>query len=126
MLATIHVAFVLHLIIETAASVNFLLRPSATLSVPQPYSHGVIRQYGLLLLSINIIVAVLLYYPIDSASRLIALALAFYHVGPTVRAVSRIQQREVDRGIFENPWLHVVLHVVTGSSLAISFISNSF
>lgn len=81
--------FVLHLVMETAAIVNFLLRPSATLSISQLYSHGIIWQYAPLLLATNIIVAVVLNRAThDALSGQIAAAVAMYHGGPFVRAVS--------------------------------------
>ncbi len=117
-------AFLLHLIIETAASINFLLRPSATLSAPQPHSHAVIRQYALLLISSNIIAAVMLNREIDATSGKIAGALGVYHIGPIVRAVSRILQKSSGSGLNE-PWLHAFAHILCGTCLLVSFISSS-
>ncbi|KAM0802373.1 hypothetical protein BDR22DRAFT_124252 [Usnea florida] len=113
-------AFLLHLIIETTAAINFFIRPSATLSIPQPHSHGIIRQYALLLLTTNIVVIVILNNGAgDTLLSQIAAALALYHAGPIVRAVSRI--RRGDPGIvLGRPWLHVFLHMLCAMCLVIS------
>lgn len=124
MIGIVQFAFLLHLIIETAASINFLLRPSATLLVPQPHSHGVIRQYALLLISSNIIAAVMLNREVDSTSGKVAGALGVYHFGPVVRAVSRIVQRSSGSGLNE-PWLHAFAHMLCGTCLLVSFIASS-
>ena len=112
--------FVLHLVIETTATVNFFLRPSATLSIPQPYSHGIIRQYALLLLVTNIIIAVVLNRAThDALSGQIAAAVAMYHGGPFVRAVSRIRRGEVGDEL-GGAWLHAFSHLLCAACLAAS------
>ena len=121
MIGIVQFAFLLHLIIETVASINFLLRPSATLSASQPHSHAVIRQYALLLISSNIIAAVMLNRGIDATSGKVAGALGVYHVGPAVRAVSRILQNNS----LNEPWLHAFLHILCGTCLLVAFISSS-
>lgn len=106
------VALVLHLVVETTAAVNFFLRPSATLSTPQPHSHGVIRQYALLLLTTNIIAAAVLKRAVhDDISGHIAAALALYHAGPLIRAVSKIR-RGITAGIVGGAWLHALSHLL--------------
>ena len=112
-------ALTLHLIIEVPASINFLLKPTATLPPSQTHGHGLIRQYGLLLLSINIIIGVLLSRSVDLLTQQVAGALALYHVGPVIRAVSRIQHQDLG-GALGGPWLHAFLHVICAVSLAIS------
>ena len=124
MIGIVHFAFLLHLIIETVASIKFLLRPSATLSAPQPHCHAVIRQYALLLISSNIIVAVMLNREIDATSAKVAGALSVYHLGPFVRAVSRILQKSSSSGVIE-PWLHAFVHSLCGTCLLVSFISSN-
>ncbi len=113
-------ALVLHLAIETTAALNFFLRPSATLSTPQPHSHGVIRQYALLLLTTNIIVAVVLNRAVhDALCGQIAAALALYHGGPFVRAVSKI--RRGDSGdVLGGAWLHAFSHLLCAACLVAS------
>lgn len=124
MIGIVQFAFLLHLVIETAASVNFMLRPSATLLAPQPHSHAIIRQYALLLISSNIIAVVMLNREVDTTSGKIAGALGVYHFGPVMRAVSRIVQKSSGRGLNE-PWLHAFAHVLCGTCLLVSFIASS-
>lgn len=105
-------AFVLHLVIETTAAINFFLRPSATLSSPQPHSHGVIRQYALLLLTTNIIAAAVLSRAMyDELSGQIAAAFALYHAGPLVRAVSKIRRGNAG-DVLGGAWLHALSHLL--------------
>ena len=124
MIGIVQFAFLLHLVIETAASANFMLRPSATLVAPQPYSHAVIRQYALLLISSNIIAAVMLNREADTTSGKIAGALGVYHLGPFVRAVSRIVKKSSGSGLNE-PWLHAFAHGLCGACLLASFATSS-
>ena len=115
-------ALVLHLVIETTAAINFLLRPSATLSIPQPHSHGVIRQYALLLLTTNIIAAAVLDRAVnDELSGHIVAALALYHTGPFVRAVSKIRRGNAD-DILGGAWLHALSHLLCLACLLVSFL----
>lgn len=112
----------LHLVIETIAAINFLFRPSATLAEPQPHSHGVIRQYAVLLLSTNIIVAVVLKRAVsDEITEQIAAAVALYHAAPLVRASSKIRKGKSDDALGW-PWLHAVAHLVC----AVSLVAASF
>ena len=113
-------AFVLHLIIETTAAINLFIRPSATLSISQPHSHGIIRQYALLLLATNIIVIVVLNDAVyNTLLRQIAAALALYHAGPFVRAASRIKRG--DPGVvLGGAWVHALSHVLCAVCLMIS------
>ena len=62
---TLHSSFpriifiLLHIVIETPAGLNFIFRPSYTLSSPSYDAHPVIRQYGFLLLVTNILLGLL-------------------------------------------------------------------
>ncbi len=115
-------ALALHLIIETTAAINFFFQPSATLAAPQPHSHGVIRQYAVLLLSTNIIVVMVLKRAIsDEITEQIAAAVALYHAAPLVRAVSKIRGGMSD-DVLGGPWLHAVTHLVC----AVSLVAASF
>ena len=120
---TDQVGFLLHLIVELPASINFLLRPSATLSIAQPEAHAVIRQYALLLLSTNLIVMTFLMRDMDQLSGKVAGALALYHIGPVARALSRIQKRD-SGSVLGGPWLHAFIHVLCAVTLITSFIST--
>lgn len=114
------IPFLLHILIEIPAAGGFFLRPSLTLQTPQPAAHGVIRQYALLLASTSLIAAVFLFQPPSTVSCQVAGALALYHVGPFMRALSRTRSEESIRiceGLGE-PRLHVVLHGLCITALA--------
>jgi len=115
----------LHLMVELPASINFLLRPSATLSVPQPQAHAVIRQYALLLMSTNLIVLALLMREMDQLSGKIAGALVLYHIGPIARALSRVKN-QASGSVLGGPKLHAFVHVLCVVTLVTSFISTNF
>ena len=115
-----HLGLLLHLIIELPACISFFLRPSATLSQPQSYAHGVIQQYALLLASTNLIVLAILSRPVDHLSGQVSGALAVYHIGPSVRAIARIRKRELGNAL-GGPWLHVLVHLICVGTLAMSF-----
>ena len=61
---------------------------------------------------------------IDATSGKIAGALGVYHLGPVVRAVSRILQKSSGIGPNE-PWLHAFAHTLCGTCLLVSFVSKS-
>ncbi|CAF9939664.1 hypothetical protein IMSHALPRED_001588 [Imshaugia aleurites] len=116
-------SLVLHMAVETMATYTYFFRPSATFSRPQPVAHGVLRQYALLLLCTNIIVAMVLNRSAhDKLSAQITAAVALYHVGPFVRAVARI--RRGDKGdLLASPWLHAVVHLLCGACMVASSFS---
>lgn len=115
--------FLCHLLLETPASLSFLLSPSSQLPRPTPNAHALIRQYAILLLSSNLVALTLLFHPstIGTSAEAIrgnvAGALAVYHVAPVVRAVSRIvcsNERGKGRGRgwreLGGPWVHLGGH----------------
>lgn len=103
-------AFLLHIIVETPAAINFLISPSSTLQQPQPFSHAVIRQYGSLLLVTNLILAIVRSHCPEDVQRCVSGALALYHIGPLWRSVVRIRDREESSSVLAGPWLHFGLH----------------
>jgi hypothetical protein len=110
----------LHVLVETPAMIGFLLFPSSTLTQPQPHAHAVVRQYGLLLGTTNLIIILILFLnlpewetdTLDELQRRVAGALALYHVGPLLRALTRIVNGRKGHQIAANPWLHGSLHVL--------------
>lgn len=106
------IPFFLHILTEMPASGGFLLRPSLTLQTPQPAAHGVIRQYALLLASSTLIAATFLFQPPSTTSCQVAGALALYHIGPLVRALSRARAGESVGGWkgLGGPWVHAGFH----------------
>lgn len=110
-----------HIMLETPALIGFLMRPSQTLSSPATPAHGLIRQYGLLLLCTNLLIALtIVYEPTDSEAMLLgyrrleqvfAQVLLVYHVGPIIRAMARIRHGELGKNLFGDPYLHLLLHI---------------
>jgi hypothetical protein len=116
----------LHLVIETPATIGFLFFPSATLPAPQPQVQAIIRQYGLLLGCTNVVIAVLLSMKSSipnvayiSLEHHIGRALAIYHIGPLCRAASRIHQSENIQNVFASPWLHLIAHALCLGALVL-------
>lgn len=109
--------FLLHMVVEIPASLNFLIRPGNQLAIPAPQAHVIIRQYATLLLSSNLIALVFFNRAVDETSRNVAGALALYHVTPIVRAVSRLIDGE--RAV---PLLHASVHLACLASLTLLYL----
>ena len=122
--------FLFHIIVELPACISFFFHPSATLQIPQPHAHSLIRQYALLLLSSILIAAIFVYehpqpHSIAQQTRsnlasIVAPALAIYHIGPLIRAFDRIKRGEGSRGHWlrlRNPWLHIAAHALCIAAL---------
>lgn len=120
--------FIFHVLVELPAAFAFIIFPSSTLSRPQQEAHAVIRQYGLLLLSTNIIASIFISearHRSSSDDRFwrmeawVAGSLAVYHLGPLLRAGSRTWMAEGrSRTLLEQPWVHALVHGITLISLA--------
>lgn len=120
--------FILHILVELPAAFAFALFPSATLLRPQPEAHALIRQYGLLLLSTNMIAALFVFRHhkqnlVDDHNRRIeawvAGSLAVYHLGPLVRAGSRHWKGVENRKrLLGKPWVHAIAHGICLIALA--------
>lgn len=118
------IPFLLHLIIELPAAIQFTVSPSATLRIRQPHAHALIRQYALLLMASNLIAAAFVLHDrrhseCSALERAVAAALAIYHLGPLLRAMARYQNGEGEnRGLVMQPWLHLIVHFICGLELA--------
>ena len=82
-------------------------------------------------MSTNIIVAVLLNREMDTLSGKVAGALVVYHVGPVVRAISRIRRGDLGgggggSGGLGGPWLYALVHILCAACLSASFLSSNF
>ena len=105
---------------ELPGSLGFFFSPSATLQIPQPYAHALIRQYALLLATTIGIAAIFLFQPATRTSRYIAGSFAFYHLGPIARAMNRLwigKQGDAGKGM-ANPWIHLIVHFICAVVLA--------
>ena len=125
MMANVRVGYLLHVLVEIPAAINFFLFPSRQLGVHTPQAHPVIRQYALLLFSSVLIALVFARRPEDQLSGQVAGALAIYHIGPAVRSASRLRQHLnqanlVKQGLahLSEPALYLIVHIVTGTLLA--------
>lgn len=115
-----NIPFLIHILGELIASYGFFLRPSATLTRPQPDAHAVIRQYALLLTSTNLIASIFLFqdHPSQTSCQ-VASALALYHLGPLTRAGYKIRNGE-RTGIWEGlggAWVHAGFHSIAVGAL---------
>ena len=105
--------FILHLVVEGPASVNFLFRPSCQFSVLTPHAHAVVRQYAFMLISSNIIALIII---LDQGCnygtvKRISGALAIYHLAPIARACGRLQQPKSFSNGYE-PSVHLIAHLI--------------
>lgn len=112
----------LHTIIETAAALSFICKPEAQLPAASDDARLILQSYGGLLLSSNVLCVLFLARPgLDSATGLVALGVASYHLWPARRAFVRIrrgigigigaEQRRQAR-VLGGPAVHFVVHVV--------------
>lgn len=124
-LTTSNAGFLLHAAIEIPAAINFMLFPSKQLLIHTPHAHAVIRQYALLLLSSVLISMLFISRPADDLSRLVAGALAIYHIGPALRSCGRLRQQKADSRpfFFSEAFLYLCCHIICGMSLVIAFLA---
>jgi hypothetical protein len=115
--------FLLHILIEVPASINFLLFPSRQLETFSPQAHAVIRQYALLLLTSVLIALIFLLRPVDDLSGQVAGVLSLYHIGPALRSIARLRFRLQENHpiLPSEAALYLLLHTATGASLAYCF-----
>lgn len=109
--------FVFHLLIETAAAASFIFRPEQQLPDCSAAAKLILRQYGGLLLSTNLVclVAIFHHQPPSCGTRLLAAALGTYHAWPIHRALARLQYKvqgdsEGQGAALGGPAVHLVLH----------------
>lgn len=127
---TIQFPLLLHLLVETPASLSFLLAPRSQLRGASPEAVLILRNLGGLLLATNLVCLVLLSAGSDGDggsrySRLAAsvcLCLATYHVWPAHRAYSRIARgvvggKDGGRKVLGGPKVHLAVHLVCLAAL---------
>lgn len=107
--------FLIHDIIATFAGLTFVFRPHAQLQPLSPSAALILRCYGGCILFTVLISLAFLVRPVeDETTRLVALALAFWHVWPSYRAVVRLQddidvKNELGRTL-GGPTVHLGVH----------------
>lgn len=114
------VPFALHVGIESVAVFLFVFRPELQLNAKEssPEAKMILRQYGALLASSNLIChGVMWQSEMSTLSRHIAVALVVYHVFPCYRALVRMRMpsgkagTRVKEPLMANPVVHLVAHV---------------
>ena len=111
--------FLLHVVVETPASLNFFLFPSDQLGKHTPHAHAIVRQYACLLFASVAISLAFTRRPPDTLSGQVAGAFALYHVAASVRAASRLQRqmKEGKHVVLSEAFLHLAVHGVCVASL---------
>lgn len=109
--------FVLHAVIETAAALSFIFTPDRQLPGCNVAAKLILRQYGGLLLSTNLICLAILSEPgFSPLARLLAAALGTYHIWPCYRAYIRIYHdlgvSVEKKPVLGGPQLHLMVHLV--------------
>ena len=111
--------FIAHIVVETPACLTFMFNPSGQLGQHTPNAHAIVRQYSLLLLSSILVASIFVSRARDELTGQVAGALAIYHVGPCIRAMSRSRGFSLDPNVsttFEAP-LFLLVHSVCLASL---------
>lgn len=108
--------FAIHALVETAAALSFILNPEKQLPGCNTAAKLILRQYGGLLLSTNLICLVILFEPsFTNTTRLLAAALGTYHIWPCYRAYVRISQNKEgtnkEKPVLGGPLLHLIVHL---------------
>ncbi|KAI1380196.1 hypothetical protein F4677DRAFT_253507 [Hypoxylon crocopeplum] len=108
--------FAAHAVIETAAALSFIFSPDKQLPGCNAAAKLILRQYGGLLLSTNLICLAILTEPsFTNMSRLLAAALGTYHIWPCYRAYVRIHYNAAasskGQTTLGGPSLHLIVHL---------------
>lgn len=111
--------FLIHILIEVPACLNFFVFPSGQLGTTTPHAHAVIRQYAVLLFASVLVAVIFVCRPMDATSGKVAGALAIYHIAPSVRAASGLtRQSQLGKPILlSEAFLYLVVHGICCASL---------
>lgn len=111
-----NLGFLLHIVFEIPACLQFFILPSRQLGVSTPHAHALIRQYAVLLLSSVLIACVFVTRPPSEVSAQCAGALVVYHVAPAFRSVARLrrQARSKQPVFISEAFLYLIVHSVCG------------
>ncbi|KAI0169266.1 hypothetical protein GGR52DRAFT_574484 [Hypoxylon sp. FL1284] len=120
--------FAAHALVETAAALSFIFDPDKQLPGCSVSAKLILRQYGGLLLSTNLICLVILAEPgCTDATRLFAAALGTYHVWPCYRAYARmrhgIRVSRKEQSTLGGPLLHLIVHLACLTMFAGAYMS---
>ncbi|OTA62305.1 hypothetical protein K449DRAFT_50915 [Hypoxylon sp. EC38] len=109
--------FAIHALVETAAALSFIFSPNKQLPGCNEAAKLILRQYGGLLLSTNLICLIILMEPgFSYMSKLLAAALGTYHIWPCYRAYVRIHHSielsQDEKAALGGPQLHLIVHLI--------------
>ncbi|KAI0839948.1 hypothetical protein F5Y06DRAFT_265045 [Hypoxylon sp. FL0890] len=109
--------FAIHAFVETTAALSFIFNPNKQLPECNEAAKLILRQYGGLLLSTNLIcLAVLIEPGFSYMTRLLAAALGSYHIWPCYRAYIRIHYNiglsKDGKSALGGPQLHLIVHLM--------------
>lgn len=116
----------LHLLIETPASLSFLLTPHLQLPGASPDAKLILRNFGGLLLATNLACLVLLANnysgtaddtEMRTLTARLCLCVGTYHLWPTHRAWARMKRggdkgKQGEKKVLGGPKVHLIVHVV--------------
>ena len=119
-LKKLQLGFLLHVLIEVPAAVNFLIFPSNQLGTYSPQAHAVIRQYALLLITSVLVSIIFMLRPVDQLAGQVAGALSLYHIGPSLRSIGRMRSRSQrnEQILTSEAGFYLLLHTAAGVTLA--------
>ncbi|RVX74668.1 hypothetical protein B0A52_01795 [Exophiala mesophila] len=114
-----NLGFLLHIIFELPACIQFFILPSRQLGIYTPHAHALMRQYAVLLFSSVLISGVFVTRPPSEVSAHCAGALAVYHVAPALRSIVRLQRqiRSKQAVVISEAMLFLVVHSLCGAFL---------
>lgn len=115
----LQLGFILHIVIEIPASLNFFFFPSGQLGRETPHAHAVIRQYAVLLLSSILVAMAFVVRPMDETSGRVAAALAIYHIAPSIRSMFRLtRQAQLQQPLIRSEaFLYLIVHAICCAAL---------
>ncbi|KIV89744.1 hypothetical protein PV10_07124 [Exophiala mesophila] len=113
---TSNLGFLLHIIFELPACIQFFMLPSRQLGIYTPHAHALMRQYAVLLFSSVLIAGIFVTRPPSEVSAQCAGALATYHVAPALRSIARLQRQIQSKQavLISEAMLFLVVHSVCG------------
>jgi hypothetical protein len=109
------IPFLLHIVVETPAAFTFIFTPDRQLQDCSPAARLVLRQYGGLLLTSNLVcLAAIAAGDLGSVETYLAVALGSYHVWPCHRAWTRLTRKVTGdvqgEATLGGPLVHLAVH----------------
>jgi hypothetical protein len=106
--------FLLHVLVEVPASINFFFNPASQMQTPHQDAFPIIRQYAVLLMSMNLIAMACLFQAPDDTNPWIPAAMGLYHFAPLYRAAVGLSKSNTGRAHrvrgLGGPVVHFIVH----------------